>query len=100
MVLLSSLHIHDVAPASDGCSACVNHIPHQGHISLDTVHLHDCLLCHFASLPFVAAVAISLTAIPQGPDTAFVQPSGQLQFAASRLYFPRAPPCLYLKIEV
>lgn len=92
VLLCSSLHVHDEVPASGGCSECVNHIPHQGHLSLDTIHLNDCLLCHFLSLPFVVAVAVVLTAMLQGYAVAVVQLSDKLRLAAFRLRSPRAPP--------
>ena len=92
MLILSSLHVHDEAPASSRCSECINHIPHQGHISLGTVHIHDCLLCQLASLPFLAAVAVSLAVVSLGHVVALVQTSAKLSVASCPLHSPRAPP--------
>ena len=92
MLLLSSLHVHENAPVSSGCSECVNHIPHHGHLSLDTIHLDDCVLCQFATLPFLVAATVFFVAVSWGFHLAFVEPSARLQFTVCRHYSPRAPP--------
>lgn len=92
VMLFSSLHVHAEAPDSSACLECINHIPHHGHLSLDTIHLNDCLLCHFASLPFLAAVVIMVIMISAKRAVTTVQPSGKLQLAACRLNSSRAPP--------
>lgn len=93
MLLLSSLHVHTAAPVMVGtCVDCVNHMPHAGHISLNTLDVHDCVLCQFTSLPFIVTVAV-VTAV--AILTYAVVPSQQLanllSVAGSPL-IPRAPP--------
>ena len=92
MLLLSSLHVHESVPVSSGCSECVNHIPHQGHLSIDTIHANDCVLCQFATLPFLMASIVVVAAITWGHKTAIVKPSARLQYAVGRHHSPRAPP--------
>ena len=92
MLLLSSLHVHESVPVSSGCSECVNHIPHQGHLSLNTIHVNDCVLCQFATLPFLMASIVFAAIISWGHQTAIVKPSARLQYAVSRRHSPRAPP--------
>ena len=94
ILLLSSLHIHEHNDVGSGCSDCINHIAHQGHISLTTIHLHDCLLCQFTSVPFLGAATVVWAAIALSHFNFFVEPSAKLQFAAFRHYSPRAPPVL------
>ncbi|MBO4564631.1 MAG: hypothetical protein J5720_04290 [Bacteroidaceae bacterium] len=94
MLLLSSLHVHDEALGSCGCDKCVNHLLHSGHIAPDNVHQHDCVLCLFASLTFVAAVGVGIASIVSRHVAAIVPPSVRLQFAVCRHHSPRAPPFL------
>ncbi len=61
MMMLTVLHIHDEGASSHiTCDACVNHIPHGGHLSAADFFQHDCVICQFASLSFVAAVVIGI----------------------------------------
>ena len=92
MLLISSLHIHEEAPVSNDCYECVNHIPHQGHLSLNTIHLNDCVLCQLATLPFLMAAAIFVTIVSWGPQIVIVQPSAKLQLVVCHYHSPRAPP--------
>jgi hypothetical protein len=92
MLLLSSLHIHEEAPVGNGCAECVNHIPHHGHLSLDTIHLNDCVLCQFATLPFLMAATVFVAAVSWGRQITIVELSAKLSFAVCRHYSPRAPP--------
>ena len=95
MLLLSSLHVHEYVDVRSGCPDCINHIAHQGHISLDTIHLHDCLLCHFASISFLVAATVVLAPITQSCFNIIVEPSAKLRFATYRHHSPRAPPVLF-----
>ena len=92
IMILSSIHVHEDISAGISCSDCINNIPHQGHISLDSVHLHDCLLCQFASLPFVVSAFVLISIIPCGNVITYVEPSAKLLFATCRHHSPRAPP--------
>jgi hypothetical protein len=92
ILLLSSLHVHETTDVRIGCSDCVNHIAHQGHISLDTIHLHDCLLCQFTSLPFLGATTVVLAVVALRYFNIIVTPSAKLLSASYLHYSPRAPP--------
>lgn len=94
MLLLSSLHVHsDIDnPVEDSCEVCVNHIPHSGHLSLQPVHLANCVLCQFASLPYaVAALVVLVVAIPVCVISFFTQVA-PCQSGVSLCYQSRAPP--------
>ncbi len=57
MLILSSVHIHHNAPASEElCSHCVQHHCN-GHLGQLTTSTHSCVICQFLTLSFVAAVA-------------------------------------------
>ena len=55
MLLISSLHFHELGDASETtCSECVQHQCH-GHLSQFTGELHQCMLCQILTLTYVAA---------------------------------------------
>ncbi len=65
MLLLSFAHVHPAVVSSyDTCSECVDHEPHSGHLSLNIIHSHDCVLCQFTTLPYMAAVLTLLGLLP------------------------------------
>ncbi|MBQ9561755.1 MAG: hypothetical protein IJV10_05705 [Prevotella sp.] len=59
MLLLSSLHVHHIANAEDDCTECVMHHCH-GHLGQLTTVEHNCVLCQFLSMSFVAATAVAI----------------------------------------
>ena len=90
---LSVAHRHEVAanPAAD-CAECAHHV-HHSHLSAGSAYLHDCLLCKFISLNYVAATAVAL-ALPAIHASATRR--RQLQPLCSRIsgsQCTRAPPC-------
>lgn len=62
MLLAASVHRHEQRVSYEtACYACVHHIPHDGHLSANSAAGMTCVLCHFLSLPFVAAVVLATT---------------------------------------
>lgn len=63
MMVAISLHIHDYN-ATNGveCEQCLHHVHHDGHFGAYADHIHDCVLCQFATLPFLAATTVLLAA--------------------------------------
>ncbi|MBO4663526.1 MAG: hypothetical protein J5663_03825 [Bacteroidaceae bacterium] len=60
MLLISSLHIHEESEtAEEACAECVHHHCY-GHLSQLTTTMHQCILCQFLTLSFVASSAITL----------------------------------------
>ncbi|UKK52357.1 hypothetical protein [Prevotella sp. E2-28] len=61
MLLLSSLHIHEdnATVAVTECTDCLHHSCH-GHITQTVSWTHDCVLCQFLTLTFVAVGAVTL----------------------------------------
>ena len=60
MLVLSSLHIHAYQYAvHTECAECVNHHPHAGHVAAATPSLHDCVLCQFLTLTYLAATIVA-----------------------------------------
>lgn len=63
MLALSSLHIHeDDATSVTECADCVHHSCH-GHLTQMATWTHDCVLCQFLTLTFVATTAVTLLII-------------------------------------
>lgn len=58
MLLLSSVHMHESTESTEvTCIDCLhNHCG--GHLTQTTVHLDDCVLCQFLTLPMFVAVAV------------------------------------------
>lgn len=59
MLMLSSLHVHedgDEAMTTE-CVDCVHHSCH-GHLTQMATWTHDCVLCQFLTLTFIAFAAI------------------------------------------
>ena len=56
MVLLSSGHIHSLQEFSESidCYQCETGLHHSGHITTDTPHHDECLLCRFLGTQVVA----------------------------------------------
>lgn len=92
MLLISSLHIHEsVADSEYSCMECVHHVCH-GHLTQQSAHLHDCVLCQFLTLTFVAAL-IYLFYYYQPRNTNFhLQRCFAIHAASRNLIIPRAPP--------
>ena len=93
MLLLSSLYVHEPSDAGEAsCAECVNHIPHAGHISLQTIHTDNCVLCQFASLPFLATEVLVLAVMAVSASDCFVGRPTLCLAKAGRVLQPRAPP--------
>lgn len=61
LLLLSALHTHErVTQDIDNCTACVNHQPHEGHLTASTTTLTNCVLCQFLSLQYLETATTTL----------------------------------------
>ena len=60
MLVMSSLHLHhSQTDITDSCSECVHHHCH-GHLLQTDTDTHNCVMCHFLTIPFVAATAVAV----------------------------------------
>lgn len=65
VLALSSVHVHshtDLTTAE--CADCLNHSCH-GHLTVMDSPLHQCVLCQFLTLSYVAAASIAVVAYDQ-----------------------------------
>ena len=54
MLIAVSLHCHhDDAMAEDACVECVHHVPHDGHLSSQSLSVDECLLCQLGVIPYL-----------------------------------------------
>ncbi|MBR1569644.1 MAG: hypothetical protein IJ651_02800 [Bacteroidales bacterium] len=56
---ISVFHTHPQIH-TDGCSQCVRHLPHAGHLNIGHQGLEECVLCHFLTLPQLPASELVL----------------------------------------
>lgn len=57
MLILSSLHVHDTVEYGETtCAECVHHQCH-GHLSQLSDGMHQCVLCQFLTLSYVATAS-------------------------------------------
>ena len=60
MTALSALHHHEaVADTAADCTECAHHV-HHSHLTAGFSSIHDCLLCQFLTLNYIAAAAVAL----------------------------------------
>lgn len=92
---ISVLHHHnDAAHPSISCSDCTQNIHHSGHFSQQTANIHDCLLCQFQALPYIAAA--NVTTFFQASYKLITLYNSGTSLATVTLYHssPRAPPVI------
>ena len=60
MMLCSLTHVHEqAAAASADCADCAHHV-HHTHLATASFCMDNCVLCQMLSLPFVAAILLSV----------------------------------------
>jgi len=64
MLVLSSLHVHNegAEAAAVECADCVHHSCH-GHLAQTASWSHDCVICQFLTLTFIAAATVVVSFI-------------------------------------
>ena len=97
MLLLSVAHIHPEAYlAVDACDQCVHHLPHAGHLTAGSGAAHDCLLCQFLSISYVAVAVATVVFFTDFRKIHFAAPQTAVLLAARGRVGLRAPPSLFL----
>ena len=64
MLIFSCIHVHEEVSvgADTECADCVHHSCH-GHLTSTASWAHDCVLCQFISLTFVAAAVAAVAVV-------------------------------------
>ena len=93
MVVLSSFHVHEDVAASTmtECADCMQHNCH-GHLTQTATWMHDCVLCQFITLSFVAIGTVSLIIINKVPSVRIDALQRNVCVAHSGIVGLRAPP--------
>lgn len=96
MMVVLSFHVHasDGSSVVDDCVQCAHHV-HHGHLNALSDNAHDCVLCQFASLPFVAATAIVLTVAACACRIVYAKESDNLLLGVCNIKSTRAPPAFF-----
>jgi hypothetical protein len=95
ILLLSSIHVHDSAESAEvTCVDCLhNHCG--GHLTQTTVHLDDCVLCQFLTLPMFVAVAVVVALVLKKGVRLYAMNHGRIVAVACGVISLRGPPvCL------
>ena len=93
MLVLSSLHVHENGAAASvtECTDCVHHNCH-GHLIQMATWTHDCVLCQFLTLTFVATAAVTLFIINKVISSMIDAQRRDVCVAYSGIVGLRAPP--------
>ena len=93
MIALSALHVHEVGcDDTTVCSACINHQAHAGHLTAGIDNIHDCVLCQFLSLSFVAATTVLTVMLSINRRSLVTERESLFASASNTLHGTRAPP--------
>ena len=92
MLILSSIHVHEIAKSSDSeCNECVQHRCH-GHVGEQTAAVHACVLCQFLTLSFVPAAVFAVVIINKVSKIHFAHRQSDIRFDVCGIPTLRAPP--------
>ena len=93
MLVISSLHVHEdgAVAAETECADCVHHSCH-GHLTQMATWTHDCLLCQFLTLTFVATAAVTIHIINKVVSSSIDARRCNVCVAHSGIVGLRAPP--------
>lgn len=93
MMVIASLHIHAYESSAVGeCEQCLHHIHHGGHLNAYSNSINDCVLCQFASLPYIASTAILFTTIAIASRIVYANSADSLHIGVCNVLSTRAPP--------
>ncbi len=93
MLVLSSLHVHPTVSADEvTCIDCVQHHCN-GHMAQQTGILHQCVLCQFLTMTFVAATLCVVVSVLLVRQQTYAQQCQQPVLAGRGQACLRAPPC-------
>jgi len=92
MLLVSSIHVHELTNFDSGsCNECVQHHCH-GHLVELTASMHQCLLCQFLTLTFVAAAVFAVASFNKTFKFLIAQSHSDLRHDVCGIPLLRAPP--------
>jgi hypothetical protein len=96
MLILSSLHVHyQDTLAEQDCMECVHHHCN-GHLTQLATSMHQCVLCQFLTLPFLAVVVAAFVIINRVCKVAVDARRRHVVMACLGIVGLRAPPYFFV----
>lgn len=93
VMVATSLHIHDYGETkATACELCLHHLHHDGHLNAYSDNVVDCVLCQFATLPYVAATAVVLSFVVRVHRVAYTYIVQGASLGVCDVKSTRAPP--------
>ena len=96
MMLMQASHVHHDVGHIDVCTDCLHHVNHDSHFSTASFSIDNCVLCQFAGIPFLFAVALSLVVFVRMERMGVPFGTANCLTLLFILHSPRAPPCALL----
>ncbi|MBO4658164.1 MAG: hypothetical protein J5637_03205 [Prevotella sp.] len=93
MLLLSLVHVHEGMAEEAACADCAHHV-HHSHLASADFCVDSCVLCQMLSLPFVAAILLSVILFSTTGKVMPLQVTAFLANGYTGNKSCRAPPCL------
>jgi len=94
MLLLSSFHVHETSHAEETeCYQCQQHQCHGHLVPIATIG-HQCVLCQFLTLTFVAAAAVAVACCQPRSITFCARQHQAVRLADRGVVSLRAPPAV------
>jgi len=93
MILMQVSHVHRDMGADEVCTDCLHHVNHDSHLSTASFSIDNCVLCQFAGVPYLFAVAMALVVFVSVRPMAVSFHTANSLTLLFTLHSPRAPPC-------
>lgn len=97
MMLAITFHHHSEAEGSAAtsyCYDCAHHIHHDGHLTAEQCFMHECVLCHLHSLPYVVPTVVHIAVFIAMVHVAFAVSCPFVKTREGDIRSTRAPPVL------
>lgn len=97
MLLVSSVHTHNhhnISHADAECSKCIHHLPCAGHLDGGAGHSHDCVLCQFVGLNYVATNEVRIALVDNETGSIRARQIDMNSACVAGLPLLRAPPTM------
>lgn len=97
MMLAITFHHHSEAEGSTAtayCYDCAHHIHHDGHLTAEQNFVHECVLCHLHSLPYVVPTIIHIAVFIAVAHVASAVVCPFFKTREGDIHTTRAPPVL------
>ena len=96
MIMMQVSHVHRDMGADEVCTDCLHHVNHDSHLSTASFSIDNCVLCQFAGVPYLFAVALSLGVFVRIERMGVPFGTANCLTLLFILHSPRAPPCALL----